>query len=273
MRRCFGILLVLALALPASAYAQQSLIGIKVDNGVQDGCSVSLIPGIHSLSIRLDATVAPVKTARFKVVSSCPVVFFGTPANQEYDLTFPTCLDAGGELENFGIQVFGSTQVCTIKVVPVTGSTGIELTDCDGHPMGGAATYDENLYCDSRLIAPYLPDPPSGATGVSINPLLSYVGPANLVLLGTSPALDPDAAETIICTSHNYPPGEPPCTLPLTPGPLAPNTTYYWRALNVCFGCEHGDFGASDVFTFTTGSGTVATRSATWGYVKSIYRN
>lgn len=271
--RYIGILFAVALVLPASVRAQQATIEITVDNGVQNTCEVSLIPGLHTLSIRLDATVAPVKTARFQIVSSCPVAFFGTPANQEYDLTFTTCLEAGDEIANFGLLVSGSTQVCTIKAVPLAGSSAIELTDCDGYAMIGVWPHDPSIDCEWwGMLAPYRPDPPTGATGVSINPLLSYVGPANLVLLGTSPVLDPDSATDIICTGSIYPPGEPPCTLPLSPGPLSPNTTYYWRALNVCFGCVHGNAGISEVFSFTTGSGDVAVDHSTWGRVKAIYR-
>ena len=274
MGRYFGVLLAFAIVLPVSARAQSARIGISVDNPAQSSCNVSLIPGIHSLTIRLEGTVAPVKTARFKIVSSCPVAFYGTPANEEYDLTFPACLNAGDEIENFGIEVFGATQVCDIKVVPVSGASDIELTDCDGYPMWGAWASDEDLGCPdySGLLAPYRPDPPDGATDVPTNALLSYVGPANLVVLATSSTPDPDSGDDVICTSHIYPPGEPPCTLPLDPGPLAPKTTYYWRALNVCFGCEHGDAAASALFSFTTGDGPVATKPASWGRVKATYR-
>jgi hypothetical protein len=270
--RYLGALLAAVIVLPDSSLAQSARIGISVNTPAQSSCEVTLIPGVHSLTIRLDGTVSPVKTARFKVVSSCPVAFFGTPANQEYDLTFPTCLNAGDEIQNFGILVSGSTQVCTISVVPVSGSTNIELTDCNGNAMIGAWSHNQP-YCGTGLLAPYLPVPANGSVDVPTNQLLSYTGPANLVVLDTDPLLDPDSAEQILCTSHIYPPGEPPCTLPVDPGPLAPHTTYYWMALNVCFGCEHGEYGASELFSFTTGDGPTATEPATWGRVKAMYRN
>jgi len=268
--KCVALALACGFASATGAWAQQARIGIYVDNGVQSSCDVSLIVGIHSLTIRLDGTVAPVKTARFKLLSSCPLTYFGTPPNLEYDLTFGSCIGAGAQIENFGILVQGSTQVCTIKVVPVTGATNIELTDCDGVPMVGGWSHD-GVFCvyTGNYVAPYRPDPPNGAVNVPINTLLSYVGPANLVNLATYPFLFIEDAYPI-CTSQA---GSqlPLCTLPIDPGLLQPNTTYYWRAYNTCFGCTHGEGAGSELFSFTTG-GPVAVEHSTWGHVKALYR-
>ena len=142
-RRAIGLGLGIAFCFyGSSALAQIAIIGMSVDNPQQNACGVILTPGIHSLTIRLYATTAPVKTAKFKIVSSCPVAWYGTPPNQEYNLTFPTCVNVGDQIENFGIEVFGSAQLCTLRVEPATGSSGIEMTDCAGGPMMGVSSCD-----------------------------------------------------------------------------------------------------------------------------------
>jgi hypothetical protein len=70
----------------------------------------------------------------------------------------------------------------------------------------------------------------------------------------------------LICNSGDY-----PCALPLNPGPLAPQTTYYWQAHHNCI-CGQVHPAQSDVFSFTTGDGPLAVEATTWGRVKALYR-
>ena len=75
----------------------------------------------------------------------------------------------------------------------------------------------------------------------------------------------------IICATQGHPHyNVPPCTFPVDPGPLLPNTTYYWRAWSIN-SYSIAPTAMSETFTFTTG-GPVATQPSTWGRVKAMYR-
>jgi hypothetical protein len=185
-------------------------------------------------------------------VASSPVTFLN-PLNGDVDVTFSPCTTIGPLVSLLVIVPAGPS--VTFSIVPATGYSEIELTDCEGYAMPTVTSCGP-----PRLSAPYRPNPPDGATDVPTNQLLSYVGVANSVGIGTSPNLG-----QVICQ------GEPPCALPLNPGLLAPHTTYYWRAGTVCF-CDGVLGGTSELFSFTTGDGPLAVEATTWGRVKALYR-
>jgi hypothetical protein len=95
--------------------------------------------------------------------------------------------------------------------------------------------------------------------------LLNYIGQCNKVVIGTSPGLE---NALVICNTV----GSGACAVPINPGPLAPNTTYYWQAQTDCL-CGQVVPGYSDVFSFTTGDAPLAVESSTWGRVKAMYRD
>ena len=68
-----------------------------------------------------------------------------------------------------------------------------------------------------------------------------------------------------------YPSGPFAAPKPFDPGPLMPNTTYYWHMVYAYLGGHHGGEGYSDKWTFTT-DGTTPTESAAWGQIKAIYK-
>lgn len=223
------------------------------------------------MPVTLHGTLNPVKTARFKVVSSCPSVLILSPV--EFDLTFATCASAGETIATITVANFGSPVTCNFSIEPLDGDDRIELTDCDGFAMRGCDTFGRTEPCDgmSGILGPYRPSPADGAIDVPVDTKLEYVGFANYVEMadfnftGDNGPPWPEA----VC-SHWGP--APPCTYPIDPGVLQPSTTYYWRAFLYCVGCEHGEHGRSEIFSFTTG-GTVAIESTTWGRVKSMYRD
>lgn len=276
--RFLGILLVIAMVSPVSVWAQNARIGFyRTDYPSPSACAFDLIPGLNGFIIRLDATSGPVSRVRLKVeFSTSGAYIYGGPPNGEVDVTFPYFIHAGDMVEHFVIiaTVPGVTLPCTMRIVPFPGATNIELTDSEGNPMIGAWTHD-SPDCSSRAdwIAPYLPVPPNGATAVPTNQLLSYSGPATTVVLGTNPVPDPDDPASIICTNYSAPAEKPQCVVPIDPGSLLPLTTYYWRAYNLCSGCEQGEGAMSDIFSFTTGEGPLAIKPASWGSVKAIYRD
>lgn len=114
------------------------------------------------------------------------------------------------------------------------------------------------------LPAPSDPDPPDGAVGVPTQVLLMWRTSMPLgscvmgtvysgVYFGTTP--DPPLVRG--CTDGAW----------YDPGPLAPDTTYYWRTV----ACWAGQTALGPLWRFTT-STLIGVEPATWGRVKSMYR-
>jgi hypothetical protein len=240
--------MMICLGFSSSAWAQSATLRIG------DDFSCSKAPGFQVLNIPLQAA-GPVKSARFKIVASSPVTIF-SPPNGEFDVTLDPCVQNGsiGQL----VVVIPAGPSVTFTVVPATGDSEIELTDCDDYALRAVAE------CGlTQLIAPYRPNPPDGAVDVPINQLLSYVGAANYVVIGTDPDLE---NPQVVCQAGDF-----ACALPLNPGTLSPHTTYYWQAVSYCL-CGQVFTGYSDIFSFTTGDAPLAVEATTWGHVKALYR-
>lgn len=84
--------------------------------------------------------------------------------------------------------------------------------------------------------------PPDGATGVALQPTLTWTAGVGILAYNVTVATDPAFSDVVYSASV------PEATVTL-PTPLDPNALYYWRvtATNVC-----GTGAASDVFSFTT---------------------
>jgi hypothetical protein len=252
------------LSVTTSSTAQTASIGV--------GCDLTVPTGLSFFSVTLTHTLAPIKTASFKVVTSCPV----TIINSDFTVIYGNCMDAGSLIGALAVQNNGPTITnCNFDVVPLPGYDDIELTDCDGYPMTGRDTYGWAFPCDNvgNFLGAYRPNPPDGAVDVPINALLSWVGYGNVVFMADNPFENPDGADRIVCATQPFPYYDaPPCDFPVDPGLLQPYTTYYWQAILVCWGCYHGEGAVSDVFSFTTG-GPIAVEQSTWGRVKAMYRD
>lgn len=136
-------------------------------------------------------------------------------------------------------------------------SPGVETALCGGgtSSVGGQESYfstHENYYANRY--------PADGATGVPLDVSLTWdlwycYAPGDCfedcwyVAFGT----DPD-------NLTHYPIGSP-----FAPGPLEPNTTYYWYI-------QWYPVSGSPTWSFTTADDIVATERTTWGVVKSRYR-
>jgi hypothetical protein len=244
--RCFAVVMI-CLGFASSARAQSAVLRVG------DSYACSWVPGLHILPVNVSAA-GPVGTARFKIVASSPVTFVDPP-NAEFNV-HGLCAQYGAIASLVVIIPPGPSVMFT--VVPATGDTEIEMMDCDGYALHAAQE------CDlARLVAPYRPTPADGAIDVPTNQLLSYIGDANHVVIATSPDF---SNQQVICSTGDF-----LCDLPLNPGPLAPHTTYYWQAANVCI-CGQVYPGHSEVFSFTTGDAPLATQAASWGQVKAKYR-
>lgn len=254
----FLFVVMMCLGLSTNARAQSAYIQLSYSGF--DQCVFS--PGFYPLTVHL-VTVGPLHTARFKVVASSPVTIFNPPGG-EFDLTVSPCTI--GAFADLAVLIPPGPSV-TFTFVPATGHAKIELTDCDGYAMptvNQCGTY--------QLLGPYRPNPPDGAVNVPTDQLLSYVGDANLVAMSTNPNFYIyDPANVILCKNIQPDGTPPPCPLPLNPGTLAPQTTYYWQGIHRCI-CGQVWDGYSEVFSFTTGDGPLPVEPTTWGRVKSMYR-
>ena len=262
------LVLVVASTVPSISRSQNATIGVYRLNG-SPACPMS--PGESALVlVKLVHTAGPVKTMHFTLVPSCAGATISGPLGS--NVTFSPCA-MDGQI----ISVLNVTAPATCGVwgfyFDVRGPNGeysIPMTDCDGYPMtaGDAFVSIDGPPCDdmSTLIAPYRPTPANGATGVAVNTLLSYFGPANKIRFSSVP-LTISMYDQVLCGPS------PACAQPINPGALAPNTTYYWAALNerpFLFGSIAA---SSETFSFTTGDAPLPTEGATWGRIKAMYRD
>ena len=268
------VLVVVALLLPASARSQSATIGVYFADGTP-ACPMPLGQMV-TVYVKLFKTAGPVKTAHFKLVPSCTGAAIFGPV--DYDVTFSNCITDGATIASFPVITPASCSNSWgfyFDVVPATGETSIQLTDCDGYPMVGidAIRPIDGPPCDDlgSAIAPYRPTPADGATNVPTNTLLSYVGSANAIEFASHPLTY--SSDDIICGYPYCLPGQSPCAYPVDPGLLQPHTTYFWRAYSFYPTHDWCDNVTSQAFTFTTGDGPLAAQPATWGSVKAMYRD
>lgn len=260
--------IVLALSVPSISRSQNATIGLYRLNG-SPACPMS--PGESALLlVKLVHTAGPVKTMYFTLVPSCPGATISGSLGA--NVTFAPCATDGQVIAFLNVT---APTTCGgwgfyFDVRGPDGEYSIPMTDCDGYPMTASDAFVsiDGPPCDdmSSLIAPYRPTPANGATGVSVNTLLSYVGPANKIRFSNVPLTNSNY-EQVLCG----PPAS--CLQPINPGTLAPNTTYYWAALNETPFLSGSIAASSGTFSFTTGDAPLATEAATWGHVKAMYRD
>lgn len=277
---CLALIIGVGVFYARDVEAQQANVFIRIDNAFH-ACQLPVSVGVHTATVEVYGHAF--KTIRFQAVVPAGTIFLGDASSgvgitidgnsqtgvyvvvPDCAITYPT----GGPVGVLSITFFAPAALPSVtwEVQPFPGESDIGLADCDDFPMKGTGEY--SIYCDPNfMIGPYKPNPPDGAVDVPLDPLLSFIGPANLLYLGLDPQFDDN---DVACSIFVFPPD--PCLFPFDPGTLLPNTTYYWLAMNVCQGCEHGDFASGDVWSFTTGDGTLSTQQSTWGYVKALYRD
>jgi hypothetical protein len=117
-------------------------------------------------------------------------------------------------------------------------------------------------------VPPYVhnPVPPDSAESVALDQVLRWdswaccnVADYYYIAFGT----DPDPPWFV---------GQEIETKSFDPGPLQPNTTYYWQvAMNHWWGCPGGGSAVSPVWHFTTEPSNPV-ENTTWGRIKALYR-
>jgi hypothetical protein len=174
-----------------------------------------------------------------------------------------------------GLPVRGALDECVVWTV----ADGCEITDCNGvvHPAEAWDVYFHSTevcpgcFQQCQSIPPYDLLPPDGATNVSLDAQLSWAGPPHYT--------DPNAVSCSITISTDPACGtvrvvSVPCdTRSVSLDFLEPGTTYYWFASYgyTGSGCSSGGQAQSAAQSFTTAA-VVGVEAATWGRVKSLYR-
>lgn len=286
----------LAVITATSVQAQQLRIGVYGDD-VNAECEFVLTatPPIGYAHVIVKNSVQ-FKTIRFRApVPACNgLVYVGESvpdgvafgdSQTGIEITRNACT-SGNDIEVLTITYLlpeAGAEECQWVVEPYPGDATIELTDCEGYFAKGASNYAGwmnglgtcGLIGEDNFIGPYRPDPQDGAASVPVNVLLDWVGPANTIYFADHPFDIPIPGHDHLVDDLIFEPDfingivTPP--RPFDPGPLAPNTTYYWRMGNFCYGCVHGQGAVSDDWSFTT-EGTVTTKTSTWGAIKALHR-
>ncbi len=283
-RRAGFLVTIAVLALVSTEVgAQQARMGLYWDRGGSD-CHLSLGSVSSAQAYIVVTKTLPFKSIGFKAHVPAGVTWISD--------TFAEYFDPLGSNTQTGAAVRWTGNPCYLgsaaylgyitytapSTLPPTSweVTGIfkpkfELKDCNGVDMYGVGSTawlnNDGARCTRyQYLAPYFPSPTGDSTPT--NSWLSFNGDANRIWLSTQPFETP-RDEDLVCAAA----GGGSCANPFDPGPLQPHTTYYWMAGNVCDppseDCENA---LSEVWTFTTGEGTVAVRTSTWGGIKALYR-
>lgn len=266
----FFIIAAILLAAAGSARSQQAWVYPS-----HVPCNGDLAAGFYTASVAV-TTPFQFQSVRFSVPTppgaflANPTALGGGTVTGDFatglEIEFPACRSAGAVLQ-FTLIVVSPIVDYTWVIGSYAGDATIELEDCEGFLMKGSGEYLSCGFecCEPQIFCgPYRPNPPDGATDVPVDQLLSFVGDANVLLLGADPDL---REEDVVCR------GEIICVFPFDPD-LQPNTTYYWRALNAAGGCSDDcGSGESDLWSFTTGDATTPTVTSTWGAIKALYRD
>lgn len=170
---------------------------------------------------------------------------------------FGTCLTGIQPVAILRYLVTDAIDCGTLTIVPHPGYVDVQGQLCSGGvtPLIGGRGYaaSQPAHFADR-------SPANGATGVPLDADLSWTASycyvagdcfgdqCRGVLFGT----DPGNLATFAYTN------------PFEPGPLQPNTTYYWSVYN--------NAASSSLWSFTTAEGPVATEPTTWSRVKALYR-
>jgi hypothetical protein len=283
----YGSVVVVACALLAAgdARAQQAWVGLYRDPTATDchldtsdsGTRLAYLVVTKSFDfqlISLKATVPPGVTWVADIIPAYMTIGAGLNSQSGMWLV-PTGPCIGGPNLLVLTIVYTAPSALPATSWDVTGSLTPNLVfwDCGSGYFSGMSTTawlnNSGANCSHfQYLAPYFPDPPDGGVNMPTNLSLGFKGDANHIWLATEP-FDTPRDEDIICATA----GGGSCANPFDPGVLAPHTTYYWMAGNVCDPPSEDCADAlSDVWSFTTGDGPVAVQSSTWGRIKALYR-
>ncbi len=269
----------------STARAQQARVYITVDGALPTGnflnCTFDIPSGFHTVHVVVSNSFA-FRSIRFSVPLP-PGCFFSPPQllipgsivgdmQTDVEVDVADCVARTDQMI-LSILLFAPVAINDFEwsVQPAAGRTEIELEDCDGFPMKGSGEWP--WWCSMlTVLGAYKPNPPDGAVDVPLDVALSFVGyrqGSTSVSVDEAPFNGPDEQHLYFCYPYG---GFPRCTFPVYPTGLLPNTTYYWMARNDGF-CADGCVGDSELWSFTTGAGTVPTRTSTWGAIKAMYRD
>lgn len=154
---------------------------------------------------------------------------------------------------------------CPYRFLPHPDATtgGPEVVDCNDHILT-ASDVASFVSPGGSPATPYVekPQPADGATEQPVDTKLSW----SVYLC--SCALGVYWDDVYFGTTPNPPRVAEQTGPPYDPGPLEPQTTYYWKV--IAYDWDGGGGTVSPVWTFTTGVALPVERS-TWGRIKGLY--
>lgn len=282
MRPTLVVLLILFLTslMPtdATAYGGLAYIGVYPDEtgttceftGGGGGFSVAYVVLTNSIPLKSISFRAPVPGC---LGGSQNFLFDSSPFSLTGDSQTGITVDLGGcttspvTLLTITYVAASPAGCCYWEALPYTGNypETIEFLDCNDvvRPGESAVVPTVDQCCVTfDVLQPYEPYPANGATGVSTEVVLNWLLP------------DERCTEFVYFSTEPPTPFFPPCCdegsyfTSYDPGTLQPNTTYYWQ---VFLQCSYDTGSASDVWSFTTGDGTLAAEQSTWGGIKALY--
>ena len=171
---------------------------------------------------------------------------------------------------------------CPLRVVPDSGipSGMIEFTRCDDEvvrlfegTIGGNIGNPGTPCTGGTWTLPSNPYPRDGAVDVALDTDVAAIVHWPPIVLGCFPLFG-EMVRVFFGTDPNPPEISVDlfATVAFNPGPLQPNTTYYWKIIyQNTLGSGSQLPGEPAIWSFTT-TGAVATKSSTWGAVKAMYR-
>ena len=279
MHRIFLALLIVLSVLPGETRAQGAEIGVfqgpppywhcgVVDNGPGVVKMYVLVNSANMSGVGFAAPLPACLTGG--VYLSDYLVYSLTMGNSQTGIwiAFGNCIDGWRHVLTINVYMEGSLEDCCpyrfLRHPEGTGE-GPEVIDCQDRVL--IADDNGSFVTPGGFCPPFVekPQPPDGATGQPIDTKLSWsvfycscalgVYWENLYF-GTTP--DPPLVAQELWHAYD-------------PGPLEPQTTYYWKVR--AFDSDAGDAGGwrtGPIWTFITGSALPVERS-TWGRIKGLY--
>lgn len=288
IRSLRGSLLIMTVIawLPVGVSAQQARLGLYADMAGND-CHLDSGDGVkHAFVVVTKTESSNFGLVAFKATVPTGVAWVEDTVPAYMTLSSGTNSQTGVTLQPSGSCILGENiavlriSYTASSVLPATAweVTGVVeakpmLKDCTSNVMTGKSytswINNPGATCYRyQHLAPYNPTPPDGNDSAPLNGWLSFNGDANRIWISTEP-FDTPRDQDLMCVTV----GGGPCPNPFDPGLLAPYTTYYWMAGDVCDPpSEDCEDALSVVWSFTTGEATLTVKSSTWGAIKALYR-
>lgn len=200
------------------------------------------------------------------LAESCPFISIGN-SQTGLSIAYGACLSEPVHVLTISLWVTGPPPpgiCCQLECLPdpQAPSGHVEFVDCNATKVIGYNT--AAMISEPGAVPPTVgsPSPPDGATDQELNAQLAWESWSCTNYPRTHNVYFGTAASPPVVAYDHY-------ENTYDPGPLTPNTTYFWKI--VVWHLGPGGTVESPVWSFTT-EDAVPTQESTWGAVKALYR-